>query len=354
MNQEYVIITGVTGQDGSYLAELLIKEGYSVYGGIRRNSDFTTKRINHLFNHPKFTSFNFDSCDSSSVSDILSQIKPKFFFNLAALSHVGTSFDIPNYVAQADGLSVVALINLIQRLAPNCIFYQASTSELFGGASGQSPQDITTNFDPRSPYAVAKQMAFYTALNARRSGSLCTVNGILFNHESPRRGRTFVTKKITLHVANLINKKIHSTLKLGNLDALRDWGYAPDYVEVMYESVLKPDREVYICGTGKSVTVRDFCKMAFQSQGFELFFEGSGVAEKGYERSTGRLMVEVSSKYFRPLEVEILTAGERGNLLLERKHCGLEELVSLMTDYDLKYDDYGGYEFDDRYSRFWS
>lgn len=353
MSQESAIITGVTGQDGSYLAELLIREGYFVYGGIRRNSDFTTKRIDHLFNHSKFTSFNFDSCDSNSVCDILSRAKPKFFFNLAALSHVGTSFDIPNYVAQADGLSVVALIALIQRIAPDCVFYQASTSELFGGAPGQEPQDINTRFDPRSPYAVAKQMGFYSALNARRTGSLCTVNGILFNHESPRRGRTFVTKKITLHVANLIKNKTNSSLKLGNLDARRDWGYAPDYVEVMYESVLAPDRDVYICGTGKSITVREFCRMAFESQGLDLIFEGSGIEEKGYERATGRVLVEVSSKYFRPLDVEVLTAGKHGNLLLKRDYYGLEKIVSLMTDYDLKYDDYGGHEHGDRYSRFW-
>lgn len=256
-------------------------------------------------------------------------------------------------MAQADGISVVGLVQLLQRTAPDCIFYQASTSELFGGAPGQAPQDITTSFDPKSPYAVAKQMAFYTALNARRTGSLCTVNGILFNHESPRRGRTFVTKKITVHVANLVNNKVNNTLKLGNLNSLRDWGYAPDYVEVMYESVLAADKEVYICGTGKSISVRDFCKLAFQTQGIELDFEGSDIDEKGYERKTGRLLVEVSAKYFRPLEVEVLTAGEHGNLLLQRRHCGIEELVSSMVDYDLKYDDYGGYEQADRYSRFW-
>lgn len=347
------VITGVTGQDGSYLAELLICEGYKVFGGIRRNSDFTTKRIDHLFDHSDFCPFNYDAHDHSSLIDICIAHKPKLFFNLAALSHVGTSFDLPDYVSQTDGLSVVSMVNLIAKLLPDCVFYQASTSELFGGDVNQAPQDVETPFDPRSPYAVAKQMAFYSSLNARRSESLCTVNGILFNHESPRRGKTFVTKKITRHISSFVKNRDVEPLKLGNLDAIRDWGFAPDYVEIMYDSVINPLQSVYVCGTGVGTTVREFCSKAFDYIGCDIEFDGAGLDEIGYLKSSGKKVIEISQKYFRPLEVDRLIAGERGNLLLGRKSSNIDEIIGNMIEYDLQYQNYGGREHENRHSKFW-
>lgn len=347
------IITGVTGQDGSYLAELLLSRGFKVFGGIRRNSDFTTKRINHIFNNDNFVTFNYDATDPNSVIRVLLEDKIDYFFNLAALSHVGTSFDIPNYATQADGASVVQLLELIKQQAPSCVFYQASTSELFGGSPGQAPQDIDTALDPKSPYAVAKLMAFYSALNARRSGDLMTVNGILFNHESPRRGKTFVTKKISQYVASHHNKNARSSLQLGNLGAIRDWGFAPDYVEIMLDSVLTPDEAVYCCGTGIGYTVRQFCEFAFSVVGIDIVFEGEGLDEKGIDKSTGQVLVEVNEKYFRPLEVDILIAGKSGNKLRERSFLNLEGIVENMVSYDLSNNEYGGFEDAGRYSKFW-
>lgn len=347
------IITGVTGQDGSYLAELLLSRGFKVYGAIRRNSDFTTKRINHIFHNKNFVTFNYDAVDPNSIIKVLLEDKIDYFFNLAALSHVGTSFDIPNYAIQADGGSVVQLLELLKQYSRSCVFYQASTSELFGGSLGQAPQDIETVLDPKSPYAVAKLTAFYSALNARRSGQLMTVNGILFNHESPRRGKTFVTKKVTQYVANYNKKNTTGPLKLGNLDAIRDWGFAPDYVEVMLDSVLEPDDAIYCCGTGIGHTVRQFCTLAFAVVGTEIVFEGQGLGEKGVDKATGEVLVEVAEKYFRPLEVDTLIAGESGNKLLKRSFLRLEGVVENMVSYDLSNDEYGGFEDADRYSKFW-
>ncbi|MDB0032798.1 GDP-mannose 4,6-dehydratase [Amylibacter sp.] len=347
------IVTGVTGQDGSYLSELLLSEGYFVYGGLRRNSDFTTDRINHIFDHPNFKAFNFDSVDPNSAIQTIIKSKPNLFFNLAAMSHVGTSFDLPNYAGLADGLGVVGLIEILRLYAPDCVFYQASTSELFGGELGQSPQDLDTRFDPRSPYAVAKQMAYYATLNARRRGDLMTVNGILFNHESPRRGKTFVTKKITRHVGSLKRQGNQNILELGNLSAVRDWGYAPDYVQIMYDSVINPTDDVYCCGTGIGKTVRQFCSLAFNAIGIELIFHGEGLDEKGYNSKTGEVLITVNEKYYRPLEVECLIAGLKGNKLMNTKHFNLDELVSEMVDYDIKNDKYGANENEVRHSRFW-
>lgn len=347
------LVTGVTGQDGSYLTELLLSRGFKVFGGIRRNSDFTTNRINHIFNHDNFVPFNYDAADASSVGRVLADVEVSYFFNLAAMSHVGTSFDIPNYATLVDGASVVHLVDMVKRLAPSCVFYQASTSELFGGSVGQAPQDLKTNFDPRSPYSVAKLMAHYTVLNARRTGELLTVSGILFNHESPRRGKTFVTKKITRYVADFSNGQTKGPLQLGNLDAVRDWGYAPDYVQVILDSVLDPKEQVYCCGTTIGTTVRDFARLSFAAANVDIAFEGSGLEEVGYEIKTGRTVLEVNSKYFRPLEVDTLIAGRHGNLLLGYDFFTVDRIVEAMVGYDLKHDEYGGLEDDSRYSRFW-
>jgi GDPmannose 4,6-dehydratase len=269
------------------------------------------------------------------------------------MSHVGTSFDIPNYATLVDGASVVSLVDLVKVLAPSCVFYQASTSELFGGSLGQAPQDITTSFDPRSPYAVAKLMAHNTVLNARRAGELLTVCGILFNHESPRRGKTFVTKKITRYVAEFTNNMTTAPLQLGNLGAVRDWGYAPDYVQVIFDSVLDPKDDVYCCGTTIGTTVRDFARLAFAAANSDIAFEGSGLDEVGYEVGSGRVVLQVSPKYFRPLEVDNLIAGQLGNRLLDYSFFTIDRIVDAMVSYDLQNHEYGGLEYDHQYSRFW-
>lgn len=352
------IVTGVTGQDGSYLAELLISEGYTVYGCIRRNSDFTTRRIDHIFHHPQFKSVFLDVVDNVALNHIISDVKPDLFFNLAAQSHVGVSFDLPYYTAISDGVAVLVIIEALKRFAPKCRLYQAGTSELFGGDPKYAPQDIETKLNPRSPYAVAKQMAHQSVLNARLSGDLQAINGVLFNHESPRRGRTFVTKKITRFAADYVNNKLDSSepvLRLGNLDALRDWGYAPDYVKLMYQMMADYKGEDFLLGTGVTTSIRKFCEMTFSEVGIDLMFEGKGLSEVGIDKKTSKKVVMIDPKYFRPLEVDKLQAGKTGNVYLNQKdQVSLQELVKRMVWYDLRHQEYGNPEFTDKFSVFWS
>jgi GDPmannose 4,6-dehydratase len=345
MSVKKAFITGVTGQDGSYLAELLLEKGYEVHAILRRSSVFTTKRIDHIFNHPHFHTYHGDLCDSSNLNRLLTKIRPDEVYNLGAQSHVGVSFEVPEYTAEVDAVGTIRLLDAIRDLGLKTKFYQASTSELFGGLPGTAPQSEKTPFYPKSPYGAAKLYAYWITVNYRESYGLFACNGILFNHESPRRGETFVSKKITKAVA-AISKGKQAILTLGNLDAKRDWGYAKDYVEMMWLMLQQEKPKDYVAATGKMVSVREFVEMAFAEVGMTLRWEGTGVDEKGICTKTGNVLVAVDEHYFRPAEVEFL----QGDATLARQELGwvaktsLASLVKMMMRYDLTYDDYGGSE----------
>lgn len=338
-------ITGVTGQDGSYLAELLLSKGYEVHSIIRRSSTFTTKRVDHLMGKEKFLTYHGDLTDSSNLHRLISNIKPDEVYNLGAQSHVGVSFEVPEYTAEVDAIGAVRLLDAIRDVGLDCKFYQASTSELFGGLPDTVPQSEITPFYPRSPYAAAKIYAYWLTVNYREAYDLYACNGILFNHESPRRGETFVTKKITKAVAN-IHKGRQSYLELGNLDAKRDWGYAKEYVELMWLMLQQDEPDDYVAATGKAYTIREFVQMAFQEVGITLSWEGEGVNEVGRDSVSGKTLVKINPRYFRPSEVQYLLgdASKAEKNLGWKPKTSLEQLVKVMVDYDLKNDDYGGIE----------
>ncbi len=336
-------ITGVTGQDGSYLAEFLLEKNYEVHAILRRSSVFTTQRIEHLMDHERFFTYHGDLTDSSNLRSLLSKIKPDEVYNLAAQSHVAVSFEVPEYTAEVDAVGTIRLLDAIKDLGLKPRFYQASTSELFGGLPETAPQSETTPFYPKSPYAAAKIYAYWITVNYRESYDLFACNGILFNHESPRRGETFVTKKITKSVAK-IHKGEQKVLELGNLDAKRDWGYAKDYVEMMWLMLQQDEPKDYVIATGKTYTVRQFVEYAFEEVSVKLKWEGEGENEIGIDQETGKVVVRINPKYYRPAEVELLW----GDPLKAEKELGwksqtsLKELVKIMVQYDLKYDNYGG------------
>ncbi|RAI12653.1 MAG: GDP-mannose 4,6-dehydratase [Candidatus Melainabacteria bacterium] len=310
MTQKVAMITGITGQDGSYLTELLLMKGYNVHGLIRRSSTTNTQRIDHLLNKEEFKSRLFlhygDLSDSSNLINLVREIQPDEIYNLAAQSHVKVSWDCPEYTADCDALGTLRLLEAIRqnKLEQKTKFYQASTSELFGLI--QEPiQKETTPFYPRSPYAVAKLYAYWICVNYRESFGIFAANGILFNHESPRRGETFVTRKITLAAAK-IKAGLQDKLYLGNLDSKRDWGHAKDYVEGMWRILQQDKPSDYVLATGVTTTIRDFCKMAFEALGMDIEFIGSGVEEKGIDKKTGKVLIEVDPKFFRPAEVDLL------------------------------------------------
>lgn len=310
MTQKVAMITGITGQDGSYLTELLLMKGYNVHGLIRRSSTTNTQRIDHLLNKEEFKSRLFlhygDLSDSSNLINLVREIQPDEIYNLAAQSHVKVSWDCPEYTADCDALGTLRLLEAIRqnKLEQKTKFYQASTSELFGLI--QEPiQKETTPFYPRSPYAVAKLYAYWICVNYRESFGIFAANGILFNHESPRRGETFVTRKITLAAAK-IKAGLQDKLYLGNLDSKRDWGHAKDYVEGMWRILQQDKPSDYVLATGVTTTIRDFCKMAFESLGMDIEFIGSGVEEKGIDKKTGKVLIEVDPQFFRPAEVDLL------------------------------------------------
>jgi GDPmannose 4,6-dehydratase len=338
-------ITGITGQDGSYLAELLLSKGYEVHAIIRRSSVFTTKRIDHLFSNPKLFLHHGDLTDSSNLHRLLHKIRPKEVYNLAAQSHVAVSFEVPEYTAEVVAIGSIRLLDAIRDLELDTKYYQASTSELFGGFPETVPQNETTPFYPKSPYGAAKLYAYWATVNYRESYSLFASNGILFNHESPRRGQTFVTKKITKAVAN-ISKGKQQILKLGNLDAKRDWGHARDYVYAQWLILQQEKAKDYVIASGKSKTVREFVETAFKCIDIKIAWSGSGLAEIGVDSKTGITLVQIDPKYFRPSEVDFLL----GDASLAKKDLGwepkisFEQLVKEMVDYDMKYDDYGGKE----------
>ncbi len=273
-------ITGVTGQDGSYLAEFLLAKGYEVHAILRRNSVFTTQRIDHIFNHPRFYTYHGDLTDSSNLHSLLAKITPDEIYNLGAQSHVAVSFEVPEYTAEVDAVGTIRLLDAIKDLGQKPKFYQASTSELFGGLPDSAPQSETTPFYPKSPYGAAKLYAYWVTVNYREAYGLYACNGILFNHESPRRGETFVTKKITKAAARIFQGR-QNQLTLGNLDAKRDWGYAKDYVECMWLMLQQEYAEDYVIATGKTYTVRQFTEWAFEAVGITLLWVGEGVNEKG-------------------------------------------------------------------------
>lgn len=338
-NGKKALITGITGQDGSYLAELLLNKGYEVWGMIRRSSSFNTGRIDHIYQDPHEPDVRLHLCygdlnDSSSINRILKVVRPDEIYNLGAQSHVKVSFEIPEYSAEVTGLGCVRILEGMRELGVDAKFYQASSSELFGKVQ-EIPQKETTPFYPRSPYAAAKAYAFYITRNYRESYGMFAVNGILFNHESPRRGETFVTRKITRAVAAIVTGQ-QECLYLGNLDAKRDWGYAGDYVEAMWLMMQAREPDDYVIATGETHSVREFCELAFSLVDLPITWHGKGVEEVGVDRQ-GRVRVRVDPRYFRPAEVDLLL----GDATKARQKLGWQpkvhftELVRMMVEHDL-------------------
>lgn len=333
------LITGITGQDGSYLSELLLEKGYEVHGIVRRSSVDRKERIEHLEGNPRFNIHYGDMTDSISLVKIVTEVKPDEIYNLAAQSHVKVSFEVPEYTADADAVGTLRMLEAIRMagLEKTCKFYQASTSELFGKVQ-EIPQSETTPFYPYSPYAAAKQYAFWIVRNYREAYGIFASNGILFNHESERRGETFVTRKITLAAANISAGK-QDKLYLGNLDSLRDWGYAKDYVECMWLILQNDNPDDFVIATGEQHSVREFCTLSFHYAGIELEWRGNGVDEKGIDKKTGRVLVEVSPEFFRPTDVATLLgnpAKAKAALGWDPTKTPFEELVRLMTENDIK------------------
>ena len=339
---KHAFITGVTGQDGSYLAELLLQKGYAVHSIVRRSSVFTTDRIEKIFTDKNFYSYHGDLVDSSNLGSLVNSIEPDEIYNLGAQSHVAVSFEVPEYTAEVDGLGAIRLLNLVKESKKDIKFYQASTSELFGGIPGTAPQSEKTPFYPKSPYGAAKLYAFWVTKNYREAYDIHASNGILFNHESPRRGETFVTKKITKAVAN-ISKGKQQNLQLGNIDAKRDWGYAKEYVESMWLMLQQEKPDDYVIATGVTKTVREFVELAFKCVDIDINWEGGGVNERGLCSKSGKEMVIINPRYYRPAEVELLHGDPTyaQNKLGWKPETSLEELVKIMVEYDLKFDGYG-------------
>ena len=343
------LITGINGQDGSYLAELLLEKGYQVHGIIRRSSTFNTARIEHLYieslikdlhSKQKIKLHYGDMTDSTNLIRLIQQIKPDEIYNLAAQSHVKVSFELPEYTAETDGIGTLRLLEAIRicGLEQKTKIYQASTSELYGKVQ-EIPQTETTPFYPRSPYGVAKIYAFWITKNYRESYKIFAVNGILFNHESERRGETFVTRKITLAAAR-IKHGLQEKLYLGNLNSLRDWGYAKDYVECMWLMLQQEVPEDYVIATGEQHSVREFCELAFNEVGISIVWDGNNDNEKGICKETGRILIEVDPNYYRPAEVETLLGDPskaKNQLGWNPTRTSFEELVKIMVQHDLDY-----------------
>jgi GDPmannose 4,6-dehydratase len=335
------LITGITGQDGSYLAELLLEKGYEVHGMIRRSSSFNTGRINHIYRDPHEKNVRLflhygDLNDASSINWILRTVKPDEIYNLGAQSHVRVSFDVPEYTGEVDALGAVRILEGIRETGLDTKFYQASSSELYGKVV-ETPQTETTPFYPRSPYACAKAYAFYITQNYRESYDMYACNGILFNHESPRRGETFVTRKITRAAAR-IKMGTLDCMYLGNLDAKRDWGFAGDYVEAMWLMLQQDKADDYVIATGETYMVRTFAEMVFARLGMPLEWKGSSLQEEGIDTVSGKTVIRIDPKYFRPAEVDLLL-GDPSKAKRElgwKLKTSFEQLVNMMTDADLK------------------
>lgn len=338
-NKKVALITGVTGQDGSYLAEFLLEKKYEVHGIERRSSIERHERIDHLKSNEDFHLHYGDLSDSLSIERLMSNIRPDEVYNLGAQSHVGVSFEVPEYTADVDAVGTLRILEAVNQLglAQKTRVYQASTSELYGKVQ-EVPQKETTPFYPYSPYAVAKQYAFWIVRNYREAYNIFAVNGILFNHESERRGETFVTRKISL-AASRIAMGVQEKLFLGNLDSLRDWGYARDYVECMWLMLQHDKPEDFVIATGEQYSVRDFCDVAFKHADIELRWEGEGLNEKGIDIETGNVLVEVDPNFFRPTDVETLLGDpNKAKTLLNwnPRQTSFEDLVRIMMEHDLK------------------
>lgn len=349
MSCKKALITGITGQDGSYLAELLLEKGYEVHGIIRRSSSFNTGRIDHLYKDPHLDGVRLflhygDLTDSSCLNRTIEKIVPDEIYNLGAQSHVRVSFDVPEYSADADALGVLRILDAVRETQVKSRFYQASTSELYGLVQ-EVPQRETTPFYPRSPYAVAKQYGFWITKNYREAYGLHASNGILFNHESPRRGETFVTRKITMAVAR-IHRGLQDCFYMGNIDARRDWGYAKDYVKMMWMMLQQETPDDYVVATGEMHTVREFIEKAFERVGRIIEWQGKGVDEVGIDTTTGKVVMRIDLRYFRPAEVEQLL----GDPTKAKKQLGwvpevkFADLVNIMVDGDLRLLDNPNYE----------
>ncbi len=341
MKKKKALITGITGQDGSYLAELLLEKGYEVHGIIRRSSSFNTGRIDHLYTDPHTNGIRFflhhgDLSDSSNISRLLQEIKPDEIYNLGAQSHVRVSFDTPEYTADVDGIGTLRVLDAIRDAKIKTKFYQASSSELYGKVQ-EIPQKETTPFYPRSPYACAKLYAFWITKNYRESYSMFACNGILFNHESPRRGETFVTKKITKGLAQIVSGKM-DCLYLGNLDAKRDWGYAKDYVEGMWMMLQQKQPDDFVLATGETHSVREFIEECAKLLKIDLQWKGKGLKEVGIDKKTKKIIIKIDPRYFRPAEVDLLL----GDPLKAKKKLGwkpkttFKQLVKIMLEEDMK------------------
>jgi GDPmannose 4,6-dehydratase len=331
------LITGITGQDGSYLTELLLEKGYEVHGIIRRASVFTSQRIDHLLSNKSLVLHHGDLNDSSNLFSLVNKIGPEEVYHLGAQSHVAVSFEVPEYTGDVSGLGTLRLLNAIKSLDRGIKFYNAATSEMFGGLPGTAPQNETTPFHPRSPYGAAKLYSYWLTVNYRESFDLFASNGILFNHESPRRGETFVTRKITRAVADYHFDK-ETKLSLGNLDAIRDWGFAGDFVEAMWLMLQKEKAADYVIATGRECTVREFVVMAFKAAGIDIEWQGTGLNEVGVDSTNGNEVVSIDTKYFRPAEVEYLlgdSSKARQELNWEPK-TKLEQLVQMMVSSDIE------------------
>ena len=338
------LITGIAGQDGSYLAEFLLQKGYEVHGVRRRTSSFNTKRIDHLYQdyykaNRRFILYYGDMTDTSNLIRIVQEVQPDEIYNLAAQSHVHVSFEIPEYTANAGALGTLRLLESIRilKLKDTVKFYQASTSELFSGKKGETPQNENTPFHPRSPYGIAKLYAYWIKVNYRESYGFFTCNGIMFNHESSRRGETFVTRKITRAAAR-ISLGLQDKLYLGRLDAQRDWGHSRDCVEAMWLMLQEKEPDDYIIATGEQHSIREFCELAFKEVGIDLKWQGKGIKEKGIDKETGKIFIEVDSRYFRPVEVESL-CGDYSKIRKKlgwRPRISFKELVKEMAQIDLE------------------
>jgi len=337
------LISGITGQDGAYLSEFLLKKGYIVHGIKRRASSLNTERIDHLYKDPHEDNINFflhhgDLTDTSNLVRIIHEVQPDEIYNLGAQSHVRVSFEVPEYTADVDGLGVLRFLEAIRILGmeKKIRFYQASTSELFGKVQ-EIPQKETTPFYPRSPYAVAKLYAFWIVVNYRESYGMYACNGILFNHESPIRGETFVTRKITRGAAR-IKLGLQEKIYMGNLDAKRDWGYAGDYVELMWLMLQQEKPDDYIMATGITASVRDFISMTFSELGVKIYWEGTGIDEKGIDCNTGKTLIEIDPYYFRPAEVDILIGdpSKAFSILNWKPKVQLPQLIKMMVIHDLE------------------
>lgn len=334
------LITGITGQDGSYLAEQLLEKKYEVHGIIRRSSSFNTSRIDDIYNNPNYNGvFKLhygDVTDSSNINRLLEKIAPDEVYNLAAQSHVQVSFEIPEYTAQVDALGTLRFLDAIKEvgLKDKTRFYQASTSELYGKVQ-QTPQTETTPFHPRSPYGVAKLYGYWCVVNYREAYGIHASNGILFNHESPRRGETFVSRKITRAVGR-IKEGIQDCLYLGNLDSKRDWGYAPEYTDMMWRILQRNTPDDYVCATGETHTIREFCFKAFREAEIYIRFQGTGQDEVAFDDATGKVLVRIDPKYFRPSEVDLLLgdATKAKKVLGWEPNVKFDELVKIMTHAD--------------------